>query len=76
MLTLLRMALQVVLCFLLIGAVIAGASAPTGVVEQPALALMPAAIAWLAVLVDTIAASTAPRSIWRLPARSRTAGTA
>ena len=61
MLTLVRIALQVVLFFLLIGAVIGIASASTGVVEKLLLGLIAVAIGWLAVLVRRIDAPTAPR---------------
>ena len=58
----LRLALQALLFFLLLGTVIAIGSSETGVVEKLALAAVAAALIWIAVLVRRIGGPSAPRS--------------
>jgi hypothetical protein len=56
MLRLLRLALQVVLFFLLLSLVVAAASAQTGTVEKVALVAAGALLVWLAAFVRRIGA--------------------
>jgi hypothetical protein len=56
MLRLLRLALQVVLFFLLLSLVVAVAAAETGVVEKIALAVAGVVLVWVASLVRRIGA--------------------
>ena len=65
MLRLLRIALQVVLFFLLLGAVVGLASPDTGVLEKAALAVVVAGLVWLASWLRT----------WRSGPRSSSAST-
>ena len=64
MLRLLRMALQSILFFLLLGAVIGIAATDTGALEKLSLALLAGVIVWLAKHVRRIgAAAVSPRPI-------------
>jgi ABC-type transport system involved in cytochrome c biogenesis permease component len=58
---LIRLALQAILFFLLLAAVIGIGSGETGAVEKLALAAIGAVVIWLAVLVRRIGAPPAPR---------------
>jgi hypothetical protein len=62
MLRALRILLQAVLFFFLLGAVIALGSAETGVVEKLVLALLIAGLVWIAVQVRHIGDTHGPRS--------------
>ncbi len=59
MLTLVRLALQVVLLFLLLSIVVGLAAAETGLVEKGALAALGAVLVWLASLVRRIGGRSA-----------------
>ena len=59
---LVRLALQAVLFFLLLGAVLGLASEETGVLEKIALAALIGALIWLAALVRRIGGPSAPHS--------------
>jgi hypothetical protein len=62
MLRALRILLQAVLFFVLLGAVVAIGSAETGVVEKLLLALLIAGLVWIAVQVRHIGDTHGPRS--------------
>jgi hypothetical protein len=62
MLRALRIVLQAVLFFFLLGAVIAIGSPETGVLEKLVLALLIAGLVWIAVLVRHIGDTHGPRS--------------
>ena len=57
-----RLALQAVLFFLLLGVVLGIASEETGVVEKIALAALAGVLIWLAALVRRIGGPSAPHS--------------
>ena len=61
MLRVIRMAMQVVLFFLLLGVVIGIAAAETGVLEKLVLAVLAVALVWLAARVRRIGAPAPPR---------------
>ena len=60
MLRVIRMAMQVVLFFLLLGVVIGIAAAETGVLEKLVLAVLAVALVWLAARVRRIGAPEPP----------------
>ena len=62
MVALVRLALQVVLFFLLLSSVVGLASAQTGVVEKAVLVALGGVLIWLASLVRRIGARSLPRS--------------
>jgi hypothetical protein len=62
MLRALRIVLQAVLFFFILGAVIAIGSAETGMVEKLVLVLFVAGLVWVAVLVRHIGDTHGPRS--------------
>jgi hypothetical protein len=62
MLKVLRIVLQAVLFFFLLGAVIAIGSPETGLVEKVVLALLIAGLVWIAVQVRHIGDTHGPRS--------------
>jgi hypothetical protein len=63
MIRLVRLALQAVLFFFLLGAVIGIGSAETGVLEKLAFAALAGGLVWLAAIVRRIGAPPGPRSI-------------
>jgi hypothetical protein len=63
MLTIVRLALQVVLFFVLLGLVVAVAAAETGIAEKAVLVAAGAALIWLAPKVRQIGRRSSPRPV-------------
>jgi hypothetical protein len=63
LLSVVRLALQIALFFLLLGAVIGVASQDTGLAEKLALAAIGGALIWLAPRVRRIGAHSSPRPV-------------